>query len=448
MPVRPTVPPRRVDGEEMVVTWIGHATVLVQTAGLNILTDPVWSDRVSPFSFAGPRRHRQPGVRFEDLPRIDLVLVSHNHYDHLDLPTLRRLWERDRPLIVTGLGNDTIMRREGIEATARDWGERVPVRPGVEVVMARNYHWTSRWLTDRNRALWTSFAVRTPSGAIFFAGDTGFGDGSWVREAAAHGPYRLAILPIGAYAPREVMRNSHINPGEAMAIFDILRPNMALGVHWGTFQLSWEEIDAPPRALAALRRARGMPRGRFVVTEVGQSFRVPPLAPLEDRPQAPQFGEGALGQGRGEIFDPRRAARALLEADHPLDGDDMLVPPDREGVVDIDQLLGELVEAPVIVGVPIDLRPGRLDRRIGPVGLAPVPLQRARRQREAAAGERHVRLVPQARPLQRIGERRMFRRTLAVAVEMRALPSSLKETRPRGTGRTGSRSTCRARRGR
>ena len=144
--------------------------------------------------------------------------------------------------------------------------------------MARNYHWTSRWLTDRNRALWTAFAVRTPSGAIFFAGDTGFGDGSWAREAAAHGPYRLAILPIGAYAPREVMRSSHINPGEALAMFDILRPNMALGMHWGTFQLGWEAIDAPPRALAALRRARGLPRDRFAITEVGQSFRVPPLA--------------------------------------------------------------------------------------------------------------------------------------------------------------------------
>jgi L-ascorbate metabolism protein UlaG (beta-lactamase superfamily) len=277
VPVRPSVPPRRVEGDEMLVTWIGHATVLIQTQGLNILTDPIWSERASPFSFAGPFRVREPGVRFEDLPPIDLVLVSHNHYDHLDLPTLRRLWERDRPLIVTGLGNDTLMRGEGIEATARDWGDRVPVRPGIEVVLVRNHHWTSRWLADRNRALWSAFAVRTPAGAIFFAGDTGLGDGSWAREAAAHGPYRLAILPIGAYEPREVMRGSHVDPAEAMALFDILRPNMALGVHWGTYQMSWEAIDAPPRALAALRRARGMARDRFALTEVGVSFRAPPL---------------------------------------------------------------------------------------------------------------------------------------------------------------------------
>ena len=111
VPVRPTLPPRRVAGSEMRVTWIGHATVLVQTRGLNILTDPIWSDRASPFSFIGPKRVRAPGVRIDDLPRIDLVLISHNHYDHLDLPTLQRLWRRDRPLIVTSVGNDSILKR-------------------------------------------------------------------------------------------------------------------------------------------------------------------------------------------------------------------------------------------------------------------------------------------------------------------------------------------------
>lgn len=296
VPVTPTVPPRRVEGDEMVVTWIGHATVLVQVAGLNILTDPIWSDTASPFAFAGPRRHRQPGVRFDDLPRIDLVLVSHNHYDHLDLPTLRRLWERDRPTIVTGLGNDTLMRSEGIEARTLDWGGELFEDSGwnstpavlecapapaccghISVRAMRNYHWTSRWLTDRNRALWTAFEVRLPGGNLFFAGDTGWGDGSWVREAAARKGYRLAILPIGAYAPREVMRSSHINPGEALAVFNLLHAQTALGVHWGTFQLGWEAIDAPPRAIAELARRQGLAANRFVTTEVGQSFRVPPL---------------------------------------------------------------------------------------------------------------------------------------------------------------------------
>jgi L-ascorbate metabolism protein UlaG (beta-lactamase superfamily) len=271
VPVRPTVPPRRVAGEEMMVTWIGHATVLVQTGGLNILTDPIWSERASPFAFVGPRRVRAPGVRFEDLPRIDLVLISHNHYDHMDLPTLKRLWDRDRPLIVTSLGNDAILGGAGIGAVTRDWGGRIAVRPGVEVIVERNHHWSTRWGTDRNRALWSAFTIRTPAGSIFFAGDTGWGDGSWAREAASHGPFRLAILPIGAYRPREMMRPSHINPQESYRVFEILNPVRAFGMHWGTFQLSFEGVDDSPREIAALDRGRG----RFVTTEVGRSFRVP-----------------------------------------------------------------------------------------------------------------------------------------------------------------------------
>lgn len=303
VPLRPTVPPRRVEGREMLVTWIGHATVLVQAAGLNILTDPIWSERASPFSFAGPKRVRAPGVRFEDLPKIDLVLVSHNHYDHMDLPTLKRLWARDRPVIVTSLGNDTILSRAGIPSRyartdcgrcpgveALDWGSSTSAEgetmaawkmnsvgpaPVALVEVLRNHHWGSRWGTDRNRALWSAFTVRLPGGSLYFAGDTGYGDGSWAEEAAAHGPFRLAILPVGAYEPREVMQANHMDPDEAVRIFETLKPGMALGMHWGTFQLTFESIDDPPRRLAAARRARGIAEGRFVTTEVGRSFRVP-----------------------------------------------------------------------------------------------------------------------------------------------------------------------------
>jgi len=304
--VTPTVPPRRVDGDAMQVTWIGHSTVLVQARGLNILTDPIWSERASPFAFAGPRRVRAPGVRFEDLPRIDLVLVSHNHYDHLDLPTLRRLWARDRPHIVTSLGNDTILRNAGIPALAYDWGEqfvklsdgRITSTGGAlgeeadmcaydwfacgrryGVIVEPVHHWGSRWMTDRNRALWSGFTVRLPGGNIFFAGDTGWGDGGWVRAAARHGPFRLAILPIGAYEPRDFMRTHHINPEEAVAAFEALDPVRALGVHWGTFQLTFEPIDQPWQRLAQLRRARGIADDRFVAVQPGQGFSVPALAP-------------------------------------------------------------------------------------------------------------------------------------------------------------------------
>src|SRR5688572_7874197 len=246
VPVRATVPRRRVEGEAMRVTWIGHSTVLVQTQGLNILTDPIWSERASPFAFAGPRRVRAPGVRFEDLPPIDLVLVSHNHYDHLDLPTLRRLWQRDRPTIVTSLGNDTILRNAGIQAFAYDWGEQfvklsnggIAATGGDQgeeaemcaadwfacgrrygVIVEPVHHWGSRWITDRNRALWSGFTVRLPGGNIFFAGDTGWGNGAWARAAARHGPFRLLLLPIGAYEPRDFMRTCPITPDEAVPGF-------------------------------------------------------------------------------------------------------------------------------------------------------------------------------------------------------------------------------------
>jgi L-ascorbate metabolism protein UlaG (beta-lactamase superfamily) len=273
VPVRQSVPPARVAGSDMLVTWIGHATVLVQTRGLNILTDPIWSERASPFSFVGPKRVRAPGVAFERLPKIDLVLISHNHYDHMDLPTLERLWERDRPLIVTSLGNDSILRGRGIEAEALDWGGRRRIG-AAEVIALRNHHWGSRWGTDRNRALWSAFNVRLPGGNIFFAGDTGWGDGSWVREAARSGPFRLAIIPIGAYEPRDIMKSNHVDPEEAVRIFEALRPARALGIHWGTFQLTFEPIGDPPRRLAALKRARGISAERFVATEAGRSFRV------------------------------------------------------------------------------------------------------------------------------------------------------------------------------
>ena len=290
VPVAPTVPPARVEGNAMRATWIGHATVLVQTQGLNILTDPIWSERASPFSFVGPRRVRAPGVRFEDLPRIDLVLVSHNHYDHMDLPTLRRLWERDSPLIVTSLGNDAILRGHGIDATTADWGEtlihdsysadcmerrRDCPAERIEVAVERVHHWGSRWGTDRDRALWSGFTVRLPGGNVFFAGDTGWGDGSWVEEAARNGPFRLAILPVGAYEPRDFMRQNHVDPDEAVRIFERLRPTRALGMHWGTFQLTFEPIDEPRRRLAAALRARRIAPGRFVTVEAGQGFEVP-----------------------------------------------------------------------------------------------------------------------------------------------------------------------------
>ena len=307
VPVRQTRPPPRVDGDRMLVTWIGHATVLVQTEGLNILTDPIWSEVASPFAPLGPNRVRSPGVRFEDLPRIDLVLISHNHYDHLDLPTLKRLWARDRPAIVTGLGNDAILKSARVPARSGDWGDKISIfdrcpptarcAPKAQVRIERVQHWSSRWGTDRNRALWSGFSILLPGGNIFFAGDTGWGDGSWADEAGRNGPIRLAILPIGAYEPREVMKSNHVDPVEAVAAFERLQPTMALGVHWGTFQLTFEPIGDPPRRLAAALGARGVDPRRFVATEVGRTFRVP--ASPGQSGAARRDGSGSATESRG-----------------------------------------------------------------------------------------------------------------------------------------------------
>jgi L-ascorbate metabolism protein UlaG (beta-lactamase superfamily) len=274
VPVTPGRPPARVAGDALRITWVGHATALIQTQGLNILTDPIWSNRTGPFAL-GPRRVRAPGVRFADLPKIDAVLISHNHYDHMDLPTLQRLWARDRPLIVTSLGNDTILRRHGIPAVARDWEGRVALAPGIAVIVKRVHHWDSRTGKDRNRALWSGFTITLPGGNIFFGGDTGYGDGTWVADAMKDGPYRFAILPIGAFEPRAMMRDSHIDPAEAVDVFVRLGARDALAIHWGTFQLSNEAIDAPPERLRAAMRERGLSPDRFRATEPGAGWDIP-----------------------------------------------------------------------------------------------------------------------------------------------------------------------------
>jgi len=273
-------PAARVEGDAMVATWVGHATVLVQTRGLNILTDPIWSDVAGPFNLAGPRRVAAPGIRFEDLPKIDLVVVSHNHYDHMDLPTLKRLWDRDRPKIVTSLGNDMLIRGTGAEATALDWGGRLTVKPGVDVVVTRNHHWGTRWGTDRNRALWSSFTVTLPGGNIFFAGDTGPGDMKWPAEAAKLGPVRLAILPIGAFRfePGQMMTSSHVGPRESVQVFSALGASFGLPIHWGTFRLSYEAYDTPPQMLDLFTRCAGYAPGTYRPRRIGLPVAVPPYA--------------------------------------------------------------------------------------------------------------------------------------------------------------------------
>lgn len=270
-------PPAAVNGASARISFIGHASWLVQAAGRNILIDPHWSDRASPVSFAGPRRANLPGIAFDDLPRIDAVLVTHNHYDHLDIATLGRLWQRHRPLIVTPLGNDAIMRDSvpDLRATAVDWGAVTDLGGGLVVHAVPTHHWSARSALDRMHALWASFVLETPAGAIYAVGDTGFGDGSTFRHVAARtSRIRLALLPIGAYAPRWFMKSQHMNPAEAVDAFALSGAERALGHHWGTFQLTTEPHDEPPRQLDVAIAAAGIEPDRFQPVRPGQSVQI------------------------------------------------------------------------------------------------------------------------------------------------------------------------------
>ncbi|MCG6857740.1 MAG: MBL fold metallo-hydrolase [Salaquimonas sp.] len=271
-------PAERVDGDGLTVTMIGHATLLIQTAGLNMLTDPVWSDRVSPLSFAGPKRVNSPGIAKEKLPPVDIVLLSHNHYDHLDLPTLAWLVARDDPLIVTPLGNDTIVRARVPAArfAVGDWGDIAEIGKEVRIHFEPVHHWSARGVRDRRMALWAGFVVQTPAGRILHVGDTGFHEGrNFTAAAEKHGAFRLAILPIGAYEPRWFMEPHHMNPDEAVRAFKLANAAHALGHHWGTFQLTNEAIDAPLLALEEALATHDVDPARFPALRPGQTLNIP-----------------------------------------------------------------------------------------------------------------------------------------------------------------------------
>jgi L-ascorbate metabolism protein UlaG (beta-lactamase superfamily) len=270
-------PPPRVEGAGVRFSFVGHASWLIQTGGLNILVDPVWSMRASPFSFAGPKRHNDPGIAFEKLPDIDVVLVSHGHYDHLDVATLSKLTASFAPRIVTPLGNDVTMRAadSAIRAEAFDWHQRVELGNGLAVTLVPTRHWSARGLFDRNKALWASFVLETPAGKLYIVCDSGYGSGVHFRRVAeAHGPLRLAILPIGAYEPRWFMRDQHMNPEDAVRALADCGAAQALAHHHGTFQLTDEAIDAPVIALGEALDAAKVPRERFVTLKPGQVFEI------------------------------------------------------------------------------------------------------------------------------------------------------------------------------
>ena len=257
----------------MRLSFVGHVSWLIQTSGLNILIDPVWSMRASPISWAGPKRCNDPGIAFDALPAIDVALVSHGHYDHLDIATLSKLAAKFSPRVITPLGNDIAMRRAdaAIQAEAFDWHDRVELGNDIAVTLVPTRHWTARGLFDRNRALWASFVLETPAGKIYIVCDSGYGEGHHFRRVGeAHGPLRLAILPIGAYEPRWFMKDQHMNPSDAVKALADCGAQAALAHHHGTFQLTDEAIDAPVVGLQAALDEAKIPRERFVALQPGQ----------------------------------------------------------------------------------------------------------------------------------------------------------------------------------
>lgn len=274
--VKPAVAWLKANRSQTAATWIGHATVLLQVAGVNILTDPHLTERASPVSFAGPQRRVPPALGFDELPQIDRVVISHNHYDHLDAKTVLRLARQagGSPRFFVPLGNKGWFADLGIvDVVEMDWRERRDFK-GLEVHFTPVQHWSARGISDRFQTLWGGWYRKAPRFNAFFAGDTGYSR-DFADIASRLGPVDFAMLPVGAYEPRWFMAPQHIDPSEAVRIHQDLQARFTLGIHWGTFELTDEPLDEPPRRLARELAASGVTSDAFAVVKHGATL---PLA--------------------------------------------------------------------------------------------------------------------------------------------------------------------------
>lgn len=271
------IPPDRVSGGAIRVTFIGHSSVLLQMDGLNILCDPIWSKRASPISWAGPKRHRAPGIGFDQLPKIDLVLQSHDHYDHFDVPTLRRIAARWKPHFAVPLGvAQRLLSKKlatGSQIAELDWWQSAQLSDSVRITAVPAFHFSGRGLRDRNKTLWCGYVLETPSGTVFFAGDTAYGP--HFAEIRARFPnIRLAFLPIGAYRPQWFMGPVHISPSNAVRAHRELSASTTIAIHFGTFHLADDGEQEPVTELQqALDREKE--RLRFWALQPGEDREIP-----------------------------------------------------------------------------------------------------------------------------------------------------------------------------
>ncbi len=267
------------------VTFINHASFLIQVDGLNILTDPIYSNRASPSQRVGPKRVHAPGVRLEDLPPIDVILISHNHYDHLDEATLMELLQRPgpEPLIIAGLGNGQLLAQLGSKRHRDlDWEQAVRVesageqgtrRYEVEFIFSECRHRSGRGIADQMKTLWGSFVIKTSRGNLYFAGDTGYSP-HLAATGKRHGPFALSLLPIGAYEPRWFMKDVHLSPAEAVQAHQDLKSQHSIGIHFGTFQLTFEAIDQPVIDLKQALATQGISLEDFSVLRPGDTLAI------------------------------------------------------------------------------------------------------------------------------------------------------------------------------
>lgn len=267
-------PPPAAVGQGARVTFVNHSTFLIQVGGLNILTDPVWSERTSPFSWIGPRRVRPPGIRMADLPRINIVLLSHNHYDHLDIDTVIALQERFHPRFVVPLGVGKFLEENGVPSLSElDWWTSVPLTESISVEAVPAQHFSGRGMFDRDATLWCGYVIKTTQGNIYFAGDTGYNNSTF-REIGAKFKPKVSIIPIGAYKPEWFMSPIHCSPAEAVQIHLDLGSRLSIASHFGTFPLADDGYEDPVSDLKVALASNGVPAESFVVLKEGTGKQV------------------------------------------------------------------------------------------------------------------------------------------------------------------------------
>jgi L-ascorbate metabolism protein UlaG (beta-lactamase superfamily) len=266
------IPNQQVPKENIRAYFINHSTILIQTNGLNIITDPVFANKVGPLGIFGPKRHHVPGIDINKLPKIDIILLSHSHYDHMDLKSLGIILKSSNPLIITPVGNDYILKNFNKKFLVKTltWGESININ-NTKITLEKAYHWSKRTPWDSNKALWGSFVIQTPTQKIFFAGDTALDDGAIFKAIGKkYGYFTLALLPIGAYEPNDFMKYAHTNPHEATLIHKMINSYKSIGIHWGTFQLSFEGYYQPKEDLETAKKDLNIPANQFITLKPGE----------------------------------------------------------------------------------------------------------------------------------------------------------------------------------